>query len=498
MVRQLDRIDGWKAIGAYFGRDRTTAIRWHKQRGLPVRHIPGGKTRTVYALKIELDAWAAASILSEPCDVIPLPIGPPTAEDIGVPANRDEAPGPAAVIPIGAGGTRSDEQGVPRPTDPAPAPAKTPETGPDTAQTSRLRVWGGAMIAAIIIAISSLYFAWPHHSPDLAIPGNDKAAAAYVAARDNLAKRTSATIATAIAEFKEVNRLAPTFAPAFSGLADAYLLAREFGSLTDDEAFPPALIAAERAKALDGALAPAYRADGFIDYWWKHDRAAAAAAFQQALALDESDAQTHLWYANMLADNGEAAAAARHFRAAKLLAPGSLAISTDEAWAVWSDGQDALAEQLLENLVAEWPNFATPHDCLSMVALGRGDLNGYAVELGNRAALRKEPALSAYSDAISAAMARHDRASLKRAMLGRAGSLQIHAPRGDPALAAFFLSALGDRDGLLRLLADADRRGEFWGAAGFRRHIAARWHGDATVLDLLARRQPPLLESSKD
>jgi hypothetical protein len=48
-----DRINGWKAIGAHFGRDRTTVIRWAQERGLPVRRIPGGKAATVYALKSE-------------------------------------------------------------------------------------------------------------------------------------------------------------------------------------------------------------------------------------------------------------------------------------------------------------------------------------------------------------------------------------------------------------------------------------------------------------
>jgi hypothetical protein len=58
MAQGGERIDGWKAIGTHFGRDRTTAIRWANERGLPVRRMPGGKTATVYALRSELDAWA--------------------------------------------------------------------------------------------------------------------------------------------------------------------------------------------------------------------------------------------------------------------------------------------------------------------------------------------------------------------------------------------------------------------------------------------------------
>jgi tetratricopeptide (TPR) repeat protein len=61
MAQGGERIDGWKAIGTHFGRDRTTAIRWANERGLPVRRMPGGKTATVYAMRRELDAWAAGS-----------------------------------------------------------------------------------------------------------------------------------------------------------------------------------------------------------------------------------------------------------------------------------------------------------------------------------------------------------------------------------------------------------------------------------------------------
>lgn len=57
MKQDHQPISGWKAIGAHFGRDRTTSIRWANERGLPVHRVPGGKTATVFALKGELDAW---------------------------------------------------------------------------------------------------------------------------------------------------------------------------------------------------------------------------------------------------------------------------------------------------------------------------------------------------------------------------------------------------------------------------------------------------------
>lgn len=54
-----DRLDSWKEIGAYLGRDVRTAIRWEKERGLPVHRIPGGQRHGVFAFRHELDAWLA-------------------------------------------------------------------------------------------------------------------------------------------------------------------------------------------------------------------------------------------------------------------------------------------------------------------------------------------------------------------------------------------------------------------------------------------------------
>ena len=53
------RLDSWKEIAAFFGRDERTVNRWEKELGLPVRRLPGTKGR-VYAYTEELSAWSAA------------------------------------------------------------------------------------------------------------------------------------------------------------------------------------------------------------------------------------------------------------------------------------------------------------------------------------------------------------------------------------------------------------------------------------------------------
>ena len=51
------RLDSWKAIAAYLGRDVTTVQRWEKREGMPVHRHLHEKRGSVYALAPELDTW---------------------------------------------------------------------------------------------------------------------------------------------------------------------------------------------------------------------------------------------------------------------------------------------------------------------------------------------------------------------------------------------------------------------------------------------------------
>ena len=52
-----DRLDSWKEIAAYLGRDVTTVQRWEKREAMPVHRHLHDKRGSVYALAPELDAW---------------------------------------------------------------------------------------------------------------------------------------------------------------------------------------------------------------------------------------------------------------------------------------------------------------------------------------------------------------------------------------------------------------------------------------------------------
>lgn len=54
---QGSRLDSWKGIAEYLGRNVRTVTRWADERGLPVHRIPGGTRGRVFAFPDEIDAW---------------------------------------------------------------------------------------------------------------------------------------------------------------------------------------------------------------------------------------------------------------------------------------------------------------------------------------------------------------------------------------------------------------------------------------------------------
>jgi len=51
------RLDSWKEIAAFFGRDERTVRRWEKESALPVHRVPGAAKGRVFAYASELDLW---------------------------------------------------------------------------------------------------------------------------------------------------------------------------------------------------------------------------------------------------------------------------------------------------------------------------------------------------------------------------------------------------------------------------------------------------------
>ena len=93
-----ERLDSWKEIAAYLGRDVTTVQRWEKREGMPVHRHVHDKRGSVYALQAELDAWRKGR--RERLE----------AEDGHAADERPSSSEPSAAIPS-AGQTRQERAG---------------------------------------------------------------------------------------------------------------------------------------------------------------------------------------------------------------------------------------------------------------------------------------------------------------------------------------------------------------------------------------------------
>lgn len=450
------RLDGWKSIGNHLGRDRSTVMRWAAERGMPIHRVPGGARGSVFALTDELDAWLATS--SENPDL-----------------NK----------------TSVEAHSLPSPPQTALAARSIPRRR--WLVHYRPTRWQWALFVmplALFVGLGA--FAWqrsPEPPVSRAMPQDVEAAALFLEARADWAQRNDNSITASIAKLQKVIALEPSFAPAYAAIADSYLLAHEFGSMPAAQAYGRAQDAVDAALRIDPGNAAAWRAKGFVDYWWRRDPQAAAASFRSALAAASNDAQTHFWYGNVLIDNGDFAAGQEELDKARLLEPVSIALQADYAWALWASGRETDGIARLEALRQSHPDLATVRDYLGVAYLAQGKLTAFVEETAVLARLRNDPADMAEAEALAAALPLGEQAVLALFVDQTMQDL-VMGDRKTVVWPVYVASMAGDRDEVLRLLTIAAQRKEVWGSAGLVRQIAKRWQGDRRIARLLEPRRP--------
>jgi eukaryotic-like serine/threonine-protein kinase len=149
--------------------------------------------------------------------------------------------------------------------------------------------------------------------------------------RFHLDRRSPDGIRQALAHFRRSIDRDSTFAPAWSGLADAWSASAYSGLERPLAAFPQARLAARRALALDPQLADGYVSLGNVLQNHDWDWEGAADSYRKALALNPNHAVAHHWYASNLALRGRFDQAAIEIEPARRLDPNSIAIATAPA-----------------------------------------------------------------------------------------------------------------------------------------------------------------------
>jgi tetratricopeptide (TPR) repeat protein len=109
-----------------------------------------------------------------------------------------------------------------------------------------------------------------------------------------------------------------------SGLADAYLVLPLLSTISPQVTYPKARAAADKAVALDPALAEAHTSLADVKFWIAWEFAGADREFRRALELDPNYATAHQWYAEYLSAMGRHEEAIREIGRAEALEPLSI------------------------------------------------------------------------------------------------------------------------------------------------------------------------------
>ncbi|MGH8428379.1 MAG: tetratricopeptide repeat protein [Gammaproteobacteria bacterium] len=246
----------------------------------------------------------------------------------------------------------------------------------------------------------------------------------YLVGLEYLNRRTIRSIDEAIAYFQRAIQADPDYAPAWSGVAMAYAVLRDYNSdAPPDTHYADAVAAAQKAIALDAQLADPHAVLGelYEEHWeWQQ----AAHEFRTALKLDPNDVTAHQWYAIYLWFAGDMQGALKEMQTAHELDPLSPIVNADLGRALLYTGNIEGAITQYHAAIALDPGFPLAHLLLVEAYLAKG---------------RYDVALREMQTAVQLTPAPHPASYL--AMLGLAFILNGDRDKGSAELAALELRA---------------------------------------------------------
>jgi Tfp pilus assembly protein PilF len=375
------RLDSWKEIAAFFGRDERTVRRWEKERGLPAHRVPGGERGVVFAYSDELKEW-----LKGRAEELEAAESEPVRGAAGGKNSADATPTKPSKSPVAFVPDR----------DLQPALAR-----PHPSFVSVATWLAPLLVVAGVIFVLSFSHRETQYKKALAAPHAPKAEAQelYLKGEYHWAKRTPEDLNKAVDYFTQSIVKDPSYAQAYVGLANCYNLLREFSVMPPDEAYPRALAAAEKAVELDDTSPGAHTSLAFATYYWNWDPATAEREYERALELDPNFVQGHHWYATFLLTSGRFPEALDQIEQARKLDPSSTTIQADKGLILFHAGRKSEALALLKQLESTDPALATTHSYLAAIYLDRKDYENYFAESKQAAQLRHDEAALAIASA---------------------------------------------------------------------------------------------------
>ncbi len=267
----------------------------------------------------------------------------------------------------------------------------------------------------------------------------------------HLGKLNEESFGKALASFQKAIDLDPAYAPAYAGLAIAYLgIGSWHSSIRPQDVYPLAKEAAERALALDPTGAEAYIALARIRQLFDWDWAGAERAYKQGMALNPSTTFGRMGSANFLTAMGRFEESIEIGRQALLLDPLSPVAYNELGWALWYMGRDEEALALYREGLEIDPEFPQSLALLSYFYATRGEFDKALAYLEQL--VRVEQTLSpAYMGGIGRAFGLAGRQTEARALLLQLMDRRAEAFVPASALADIYIG-LGEYDEALRWL----------------------------------------------
>ena len=183
-------------------------------------------------------------------------------------------------------------------------------------------------------------------------------------------QRRPEDIRAAIRYFQQAIELDHSYALAYTGLADCYVLGNLL-QLSPKEAMPIAIEKTNTALSIDPGLAEAHTSLAKIKLSYEWDWAGAESEFKKALELKPGYATAHQWFGVYLSEMGRHDESLEHRKRALDLDPLSLSISTGVGRAYfWARRYDEGLEQLQKTLERD-PKYADTHWSLGLNYEGR-------------------------------------------------------------------------------------------------------------------------------
>src|SRR5205807_2297864 len=255
-------------------------------------------------------------------------------------------------------------------------------------------------------------------------------------------KRTGPDLQKAIGYFKDVIEKDPSYALAYVGLGDSYILLSGFGAARPQDSFPLADAAARKALEIDDTLGEAHTTLGFSLCVHRLDFAGSIREFERAIALNPNYATAHHWFGDgPLLAVGQFDRAIAEGKRALELDPLSVIITADL-------GADFLVARRYDEAIEQFhkaidldPRFYYAHWNLAQALEMKGDLRAALTEYKKAVELDDDPFVLALLGQAYAKLGQRDEALKILAQLP-----QIAAHRYVPSYSyALLHMALGEK-----------------------------------------------------